>query len=711
MKPANVIVDGDQPIEKATVIDFGLARSGYLDASIRDQPVGTARYMSPEQAGLLDLDTDERSDLYSAGVVLFECLAGWPPFHGDSVGEVLHQHMTVHPPELRSLGLAIPRALDEIIQRLLRKDPRDRYQSAAGVLTDLGKLADAIKRGVSDPALVVGLGDRRRTLTEPAFVGRDRELAALDRQLERAEFGAGGLVFLEAESGGGKTRLLVELAQRSARKGAWVLRGQSLAQEAQRPFQVMAGVAAEMVNAARLDQALGQQIREHLGDQWEAACAVLPELAEFLGAPSTEALGPETFGQVRSLQALVGLLDALGSPNRPAVVLLDDCQWAGEQTLKLLEQWQRRRDGERERHVLLVVAYRSEEVTADNLLRRLPSALRLKLAPFSAEDLRRLAESMAGPLPAEALAVVEQLSEGSPFMAAAVLQGMVESGALLAETSGWRIDSLAMADVQSSRHAAAFLARRIAMLPPGVLAKEFDLDFAAGLGCQNTAKAIAAVDEARRRQIVWAKAPNPRCTFVHDKLRQTLLERLQPEDRADLHRRAALHLESANPRRHFDLAYHFDAAGQSERALPYALAAGQQARAQHSLELAERLFRIAARGVPETDQATRFRISEGLGDILMLRGRYELASQQFEAALVLAQGNAAQAQIEGKIGELAFKRGDVKNAGAHISNGPWACLAARCRAGRSPSFCWSFGKSWCSSCTRCVRGSSLADAD
>src|SRR5207247_1592455 len=98
LKPANIIVEDTGG--RATLIDFGLARSARLDASIRDQPVGTARYMSPEQAGLLDLDKDERSDLYSAGIVLFECLAGQPPFKGTSVGEVLRQHLTARPPEL-----------------------------------------------------------------------------------------------------------------------------------------------------------------------------------------------------------------------------------------------------------------------------------------------------------------------------------------------------------------------------------------------------------------------------------------------------------------------------------------------------------------------------------------------------------------------------------------------------------------------------------
>src|SRR5262249_21444848 len=161
-----------------------------------------------------------------AGVVLFECLAGRPPFQGDDVGEMLRQHLTVRPPDLRGLKVRVPRALDELVQRLLRKDPADRYQSANAVLTDLFLIADALDTGQVEPALVVGLHDRRRTLTQPAFVGRRREVEALETQLEKARKGEGGLVLLEAESGGGKSRLLDELAQRSGRLGFWVLRGQ-----------------------------------------------------------------------------------------------------------------------------------------------------------------------------------------------------------------------------------------------------------------------------------------------------------------------------------------------------------------------------------------------------------------------------------------------------------------------------------------------------
>jgi two-component system sensor kinase len=670
VKPANVIVNEGDSLERATLIDFGLARSTNLDSSLRDQWVGTAQYLSPEGAGLLDQDVTESSDLYSVGIVLFECLAGRPPFHGKSVGEVLRQHITAHPPELRSLGLPIPRALDEVIQRLLRKDPRDRYQSAEAASADLAVIAEAIQKGDPDPALVVGLRDRRRTLTEPAFVGRGHELAVLVAQLGRTRAGKGDLVLLEAESGGGKTRLLSEFALRGAQQGAWVLRGQGLDQAAQRPFQLLTGLAEGLLAEVRLEPALCETIGAGLGDHREAVCAALPELAEIFGSGSTTKLGPESFAEARSVQALSALLEALGTAERPVLVLLDDCQWADQLTLKVLSHWQRQQEATN-CHALVVAAFRSEEVLAGHLLRTLQPAAHLRLPTFLAADVRQLAESMAGPLPDEAVDVIEQLAEGSPFMASAALRGLVESAALVPAKAGWRVEPLAMAGVQSSRHAAAFLARRIELLPPAtatllsigaVLGKEFDLFTAAKLAQQPSAQAIAALDEARHRHIVWAKGQDSRCVFIHDKLRETLLDRLPESEVRRLHLHAAVDLETQDAERIFELAYHFDAAGESERALPFALAAAERARTQHSLDIAEQQYRIAERGAALADPAARYRIAEGLGDVLMLRGRYDEAARKTEAARELAEGDIPKGQIEGKLGELAFKRGDMKTA-------------------------------------------------
>ncbi|HQX50144.1 MAG TPA: protein kinase, partial [Planctomycetaceae bacterium] len=643
VRPANIIVNEESDLHEATLIDFGLAHSAGLDARILHKWVGTAQYLSPEAAGLLDQEVTACSDLYSTGIVLFECLAGRPPFEGKSVGEVLRQHMTAQPPELRSLGLSVPRVLDEVIQRLLRKDPRERYQTARAVFSDLSMIEESLRRGESEPNLVVGLRDQRRTLTEPAFVGRGQELALLNAQLERTQSGERGLVLLEAESGGGKSRLLQEFAQRGAQQGAWILRGQGLNQAAQRPFQLLSGVAEGIMATARLEPGIDTRIQTALGDHLDGACLALPELATLLGSREFSELGPESFAETRSVQALTALLDSLGGLGRTVLVLLDDCQWADQLTLKVLSNWQRRQ--ETANHpVLLVVAFRTEEVPEGHPLRALRSAAHLSLPTFQAANVRKLVESMAGPLPDEAVSVIERLAEGSPFMAAAALRGLVESGALVPIPTGWRVEPLAMADVQSSRHAAAFLSRRIELLPEAsinllsvgaVLGKEFDLSTASTLAGQTAEQAIAALHEAQHRHIVWSKTTNDRCAFVHDKLRQTLLDRLPESERRDLHLQAAIDIEAGNPRRIYDLAYHFDAAGDSHRALPFALAAAEDARTHHALELAEEQYRIADRG-DSTDEAIRYQIAEGLGDVLILRGRYEEAATFTAAARDLA---------------------------------------------------------------------------
>jgi predicted ATPase len=102
-------------------------------------------------------------------------------------------------------------------------------------------------------------------------------------------------------------------------------------------------------------------------------------------------------------------------------VLLDDAQWADQLTLKVLNYWQRQAVS-LEHRVLLVVAFRSEEVPASHPLRALKASAHLTLPTFQPANVRKLVESMAGPLPNEAVHVIERLAEGSPFMAAATLR-------------------------------------------------------------------------------------------------------------------------------------------------------------------------------------------------------------------------------------------------------------------------------------------------
>jgi two-component system sensor kinase len=676
VRPANIIVAATVPLTTATLVDIDPTPALCSDEGpLQSQSLEAALYLSPEQAGSLYQDVTEISDLYSAGITLFHCLAGRPPYSGNTLGAVVFEHMTAAVPRLRELGISVPRALEEMIQRLLRKDPRDRYQSAQAALADLKAIAAAMERGEDEPAVVIGAHDDRRTLTEPAFVARAAELNALDEQMQRAKRGEGGLIVLEGESGGGKTRLLTETAHRAAAQGFWMLWGQGTNDVARRPFSLLEGVVEGFLSAVESNPDLAKTIRERLGDEAPVVAAALPGLAEVFGSTAAFASAPEEAGEMRTLHALTSFLNALEAQLRPVLVVLDDCQWADELTYRLIRRWQSESRTEGNSHsVLLLAAFRSEEVDAAHPLRRCNPSLHLRLLPFDANEIKQLVESMAGQLPAAVIEAVTRLAEGSPFMASAVLRGLVESGTLQREPEGWRLDPHHVDEVQSSRQAAEFLTRRLSLLPQdalrllshgAVLGKEFELNVVAELVEQSPAQAIAALDTARQRRLVWLRPDGSHCVFVHDKIRTALLESLEESQRKSLHCRAAKYLQLQAPDRSAEIAYHFDAAGDSKSALSYALEAADQSRAQYSLEIAEQQYRIAERGTEGATPAVRYRTLEKLGEVLMLRGDYVQAGEKLQAAAGAANDSWDEAQILGKLGELAFKRGDMEGAICH----------------------------------------------
>ncbi|MDQ4039774.1 MAG: EAL domain-containing protein [Actinomycetota bacterium] len=675
IKPANVMVEGTDPVRAVTLIDFGFARSPWMDETIRDDLVGTVRYLAPESAGLLDTPADQRSDLYALGVLLFECLAGHPPFSGPTVSDLLRQHLSQPPPELRESGIPVPRAVDALLQRLLRKEPAERYQSASALAADLADLLAAAEAGDPDPRLVIGRQDQRVSLTDPAFVGRETELETLGSLIAGLASGFGGLVRLEADSGVGKSRLLSEATRQVLPAGVTVLYGQGVAHAAQQPFTLLDGVAQGLVTLLETDETTRLALVADLADMSTAVARALPSLGGVLGVTLEEDPGPEQFGELRSLAALRRLFVALATPQRPLLLVLDDCQWADTLTIRLLAALFPGTSSPP--YLGVIVAFRSDEVPAGHSLREIPGGQAMHLGPLTAQAMNQLAESMAGPLPRRALQAVVRLAQGSPFMGAAVLRGLVECGALTRVTDRWQINESALHHVQTARRAAAFLVSRLELLSSSalellsagaVLGKEFDVDMAVTL-VAGAGVAPEIIEEARRRRLLWVDERTGRCEFFHDKIREALLERLDEDSRRSLHGRAADILVRASKDVEggsvFAVAYHLDAAGRHAEALPYALAGAKLALTQYALDAAVTHYRMAERA-EITDVATRIQIAEGLGDVLTLQGVYAEAETQLTTARELVDDAVSAASLDGKLGELAFKQGDVPTARRHL---------------------------------------------
>ena len=166
IKPDNILLDGSGHV---LVTDFGIAKAAQeasaSQLTTEGMVVGTPHYMSPEQA--TGERVDGRSDIYALGVVLYQMLAGTPPFEGESAQSVLMKQATVDPLPIRQLRGDVPAALATVIERMLAKDPADRYQTADEVSQALvaalpGAARDGLRAGRGIAAgvarVLLGLG-------------------------------------------------------------------------------------------------------------------------------------------------------------------------------------------------------------------------------------------------------------------------------------------------------------------------------------------------------------------------------------------------------------------------------------------------------------------------------------------------------------------------------------------------------------------------
>jgi beta-lactam-binding protein with PASTA domain/predicted Ser/Thr protein kinase len=174
IKPHNVLVDNEGRVK---VADFGIARAGSSQMTEAGSIIGTAQYLSPEQAR--GAPVDESSDLYSTGIVLYELLTGKVPFTGETPVEIAMKHLSQVPPAPSTIRSEIPRDLDLVVLRALAKEPADRYRSAKELDRDLELVGrgDAVGPETEEAATMVLKGESTAATTAaraPSYGGDER---------------------------------------------------------------------------------------------------------------------------------------------------------------------------------------------------------------------------------------------------------------------------------------------------------------------------------------------------------------------------------------------------------------------------------------------------------------------------------------------------------------------------------------------------------
>jgi eukaryotic-like serine/threonine-protein kinase len=169
IKPHNVVVGRDGRLK---VTDFGIARSGTSQMTEAGSIVGTAQYLSPEQAR--GAPVDPRSDLYSLGIVLYELLTGEVPFTGDTPVEIAMKHLSAVPEPPSALRPEVPHELDAVVMRALAKDPDQRYNSAEEMDADLARVARGVAVAPETEEAMTQVLSSAGIAAAPTMVGQPR---------------------------------------------------------------------------------------------------------------------------------------------------------------------------------------------------------------------------------------------------------------------------------------------------------------------------------------------------------------------------------------------------------------------------------------------------------------------------------------------------------------------------------------------------------
>jgi eukaryotic-like serine/threonine-protein kinase len=414
IKPSNVLV---APGGRVVLLDFGLITDrerGESGASMDHLVVGTADYMSPEQAASKPLTP--ASDWYSVGTMLYHALTGVLPFTGRPLQILLAKQETVPPPP-RELAPEVPPELDALCCELLRRDPGARPDGPS-LLERLGGGGGAIAAVGRTSSSSAGRG--------APFVGRDPELAELWRAFEEARLGYATLVHVRGGSGIGKTHLVRRFLQEvAAREEATLLAGRCCERESV-PYKALDSLIDAL--SRHLTMLPPAQAKASLPADMQALVRVFPVLRRVEAATlepwrPIDVSSPQELRRRASL-ALCELLTRL-TEQQPVVIHLDDLQWGDVDSASLLEDLV---SAASPPAVLLIASYRSEDVERSPFLQALRGPARgmrrrarvhvLELAPLSREESQLLAAQLVNDRDAAHTPQVAALaleSGGNPF--------------------------------------------------------------------------------------------------------------------------------------------------------------------------------------------------------------------------------------------------------------------------------------------------------
>jgi PAS domain S-box-containing protein len=572
IKPANLVVgcaDG-----QVRLTGFGLASRLPRERQAPEPAetvAGTLAYMAPEQTGRMNRSIDCRSDLYSLGVALYQMLTGSLPFAASDPMEWVHCHVARRPVPPGDVMTSIPSVVSRIVMKLLAKTAEARYQTAGGVARDLRRCLIEWERHARIAEF--GLGDHDipdRLLIPEKLYGRTREIDVLRAAFDRvAEGGAAELVLVTGYSGIGKSSVVNELHQALLVRGGLFASGKFDQYKLNVPYSTVVQAFRSLIRTllGKSEAELARwrhDLLAALGSNGRLIVDLVPELRLIIGDQPPVPELPLQQAQNRFQQVFRRFIGVFAQVEHPLALLLDDLQWVDAATLDLIEDLLLRSEL---RHLLLIGAYRDNEVDASHPLARRLEALaaagavpqQVTLAPLGREHIEQL---IADALRCEraAAAALAQLvhvkTAGNPFFVNQFLFSLAEEGLLAFDhpDGRWRWD-LGRIDAKGyTDNVVDLMVAKLTRLPAATQAV---LQRLACLGDIADTTMLSIVWETSEDQVhvaLWdavrqelvERLPNA-YRFVHDRVQEAAYSLIPTASRAEIHLRTGRLLLAQTP--------------------------------------------------------------------------------------------------------------------------------------------------------------------
>lgn len=590
IKPQNILIN--LLTDEIRIIDFGSSiLLPFESLQMLPNPrmiEGSLPYISPEQTGRVNHVIDYRTDMYSLGVTFYQMITGRLPFSSDDQLDLVYSHIAQKPAAPQIVLSEIPKAVSDIIMKLLSKLAEERYQSMNGLKADFENcLVQLQKNKVIEP-FVPGEKDVSSKLNiSQKLYGRSTEISVLINAYEEVvSTGKPGLVFVSGYAGIGKTALVTELYKPITHKKGFFISGKFNRLKRDIPYSAIVDAFQSLIisflsESEEQHAKWKERLNNALEKNGQLLVDVIPQLELIIGKQDPVAALPPIESQSRFKMTFEKFIGVFCSKEHPLAIFIDDLQWSDSGSLNLIRQMLLENSNS---YILVIGAYRDNEVNPTHPLVPVleeikKSEVGLKEIKLSALGLDHIQQLINDSLKAEPEAIhslaelVNEKTGGNPFFVNQFLFMLYDEQLLKFDHAAlmWRWELNSIRAKGYTNNVIDLISARIKRQTP---AAQKLLSLAAGIGNVFDKKTISIISSVPENEIEAELRDafmqgiiisfDHRIKFSHDRFQESAYELIPAEKSGEVHLKIA-RLLLANTPEHLIAEKIFDIVNQFNR--------------------------------------------------------------------------------------------------------------------------------------------------